>query len=109
MENLFNITEKAAEQVAEIQIKEGKQNSFLRVSVHGGGCSGLSYRLSFEETKKEKDLLFDAGIKIIIDPRSMIFLKGTVIDYTDGLEGQGFTFANPNAKSSCGCGQSFSS
>jgi len=108
MENVFNITEKAAEQVVTIQKKEGKESSFLRISVVGGGCSGLSYRLNFEENKKDSDLLFDAGVKIIIDRRSIVFLRGAVIDFTDGLTGQGFTFNNPNSKSSCGCGQSFS-
>jgi len=103
------ITEKAAQQVRMIQERENRPDSLLRVSVIGGGCSGLSYKLSFEDQAKDKDQvvsMFD--IKMLVDPKSILFLKGIVIDFTDGLEGQGFVFSNPNAKQSCGCGTSFS-
>lgn len=103
------MTEKAAAQVKLIQERENRVNQFLRVSVVGGGCSGLSYKLSFEEAPKERDKTGEAfGVKFVIDPKSLLFLKGIVVDFTDGLDGQGFVFNNPNAKSSCGCGTSFS-
>jgi len=79
------------------------------VSVVGGGCSGLSYKLSFEDAPKEKDKTFDNyGVTMLVDPKSLLFLKGIEVDFTDGLSGQGFVFQNPNAKSTCGCGTSFS-
>ncbi len=103
------ISEKAALQVKQIQEREGKAQSLLRVSVVGGGCSGLSYKLSFEESSKEKDNVIEQhGIKLLVDGKSLLFLKGTILDFTDGLSGQGFVFTNPNAKTSCGCGSSFS-
>jgi iron-sulfur cluster assembly protein len=105
----IQISDKAAQQVRTIQEREGKASSFLRLSVVGGGCSGLSYKLSFEETPKEKDQTFDFnGVKVLVDPKSLLFLKGMILDFTDGLTGQGFVFNNPNAKQSCGCGSSFS-
>lgn len=106
---LFGVTEKAAVQIKLIQERENRQTQYLRVSVVGGGCSGLSYKLSFDEGMKEKDKLVEEfGIKLVVDSKSALFLKGTVLDFTDGLSGQGFVFTNPNAKSSCGCGSSFS-
>jgi iron-sulfur cluster assembly protein len=81
----------------------------LRVSVVGGGCSGLSYKLSWEETPKENDKITNVdGLVIVVDPKSFLFIQGIELDYTDGLDGQGFQFNNPNAKRSCGCGSSFS-
>lgn len=106
---ILQISEKAANQVRLIQEREGKINGHLRVSVVGGGCSGLSYKLSFEDQPKEKDKVIEEnGVKMLVDPKSLLFLKGILIDFTDGLQGQGFVFANPNAKQSCGCGTSFS-
>jgi len=106
---LITVSEKAAVQVKMIQERESRINHFLRVSVVGGGCSGLSYKLSFEEAPKEKDKVVEAfGIKVVVDAKSALFLKGIELDFTDGLNGQGFVFNNPNAKSSCGCGSSFS-
>ncbi|MEO5668450.1 MAG: iron-sulfur cluster assembly accessory protein [Bdellovibrionota bacterium] len=105
----ISVSEKAAAQVKSIQEREGKTDSYLRLSVVGGGCSGLSYKLSFEDAPKEKDRLVEIfGIKVVADSKSLLFLKGTILDFTDGLEGQGFVFNNPNAKQSCGCGSSFS-
>lgn len=104
-----DISERAAAQVKQIQEREGTAHKLLRVSVVGGGCSGLSYKLSFEEAPKEKDRVIEKhGIKLLVDPKSLLFVKGTVLDFTDGLQGQGFVFQNPNAKQSCGCGSSFS-
>ena len=106
---LVQISEKAAAQVKLIQERENKPNTLLRVSVVGGGCSGLSYKLSFDDAPKEKDKVIEAhGIKLLVDGKSALFLRGTVLEFTDGLTGQGFVFSNPNAKSSCGCGSSFS-
>ncbi len=105
----IEITEKAAVQVKQIQERENRPSSYLRVSVVGGGCSGLSYKLSFEDQPKEKDQTVEAfGVRVLVDPKSLLFLKGIVLDFTDGLDGQGFVFTNPNAKQSCGCGSSFS-
>ena len=109
MNTVLQVTEKAAAQVKSIQEREGKPSSFLRVSVVGGGCSGLSYKLSFEDAATERDQIVEfCGVKILVDKKSSLFLKGTQLDFTDGLTGQGFVFTNPNAKSSCGCGSSFS-
>lgn len=81
----------------------------LRVGVKGGGCSGFSYVLDLTESQKDTDELFEQrGIKIICDPKSLLYLNGTVIDFKDELMGRGFVFQNPNATSSCGCGSSFS-
>ncbi len=107
---LFQVSDKAIAQVKQIQERENKTKSYLRVSVVGGGCSGLSYKLSFDENPpKEKDKVVEShGVTIVIDAKSALFLKGTILEFTDGLTGQGFVFQNPNAKSSCGCGSSFS-
>ncbi|NCN41216.1 iron-sulfur cluster assembly accessory protein [bacterium] len=105
----ISMTEKAAAQIKMIQEREDTVHKYLRVSVVGGGCSGLSYKLSFEEAPGEKDRVEEFfGIKMLADPKSLLFLKGTELDFTDGLDGQGFVFQNPNAKQSCGCGSSFS-
>jgi len=107
-EKPINITEKAIEQVLTIQSKDQKLGQFLRISVVGGGCSGLSYKLDFSNEKKEKDLEIDyQQIKVLVDPKSLLFLKNMNLDFTDGLNGQGFVFSNPNAKQTCGCGSSF--
>ncbi|MEA5612277.1 iron-sulfur cluster insertion protein ErpA [Nodularia spumigena] len=81
----------------------------LRVGVKGGGCSGFSYILDLTETQKESDELFEQhGIKIIVDPKSLLYLGGTTVDFKDEIMGRGFVFNNPNANTSCGCGSSFS-
>lgn len=103
------MTEKAAAQVKMIQEREDTVGKMLRLSVVGGGCSGLSYKLTFVDTPSEKDKEAEFfGIKVVADPKSLLFLKGTELDFTDGLDGQGFVFNNPNAKQACGCGASFS-
>ena len=107
---MIQVTEKAAETIRAIMQKEGLTDHGLRVAVVGGGCSGMSYRLNFEKDPAEGDKVWeDKGVRLIVDAKSHVFLNGTTLDYTDGLQGSGFTFVNPNAKSSCGCGQSFSS
>lgn len=106
---MIHLTENAVKQLQSIQASEKKVDHFLRVSVVAGGCSGMSYKLDFVPTPNEKDKLFDeSGIKIVIDPKSALFLKDMTLDFSSGLTGKGFEFHNPNAKKSCGCGTSFS-
>lgn len=90
--------------------EEGKNptEAFIRVGVKGGGCSGLSYDLSFDTEMKEDDKEFeDNGMKIVVDKKSFLYLIGTELDYSGGLNGKGFVFNNPNANRTCGCGESF--
>jgi iron-sulfur cluster assembly accessory protein len=106
---MITLTEKAAEQVKKILSDEKMENAYLRVQVVGGGCSGMSYKLGFEETPAEKDRAIESnGVKVLIDPKSALYLNGITVDYEGGLNGTGFQFVNPNAKKSCGCGTSFS-
>ncbi len=82
---------------------------YVRVGVKSGGCSGLSYELKFDKSKAEDDKLFeDNDIKIVVDKRSVLYLAGTILEYSGGLNGKGFVFNNPNAQRTCGCGESFS-
>jgi iron-sulfur cluster assembly protein len=84
-------------------------DTFIRVGVEGGGCSGLSYKLEFDNQMKEGDQVFeDKGIKIVVDRKSFLYLVGTELEYSGGLNGKGFVFKNPNASRTCGCGESFS-
>ncbi len=101
------VTESAAEQIKQL-LTEEKDKTGLRLEIRGGGCSGMSYGLSFD-TEQEKDHVVEAhGVKVYVDPKSAIYLKGTTLDFQSGLEGKGFMIKNPQAKSSCGCGSSFS-
>ena len=106
---MITVTEKAKNRIAELEKQEqqpGKRH--LRVSVSGGGCSGLMYNLSFDEAVKETDELFeDNQVKILVDKKSLLYLLGTTLDFSDGLNGKGFQFINPNASRTCGCGESF--
>ena len=84
-------------------------DSFIRVGVEGGGCSGLSYKLEFDNQMREGDQMFeDKGVKVVVDRKSFLYLVGTELEYTGGLNGKGFVFNNPNASRTCGCGESFS-
>ncbi len=105
----ITITRKAIEQVKELRAQNNIPEDYgLRVGVKGGGCSGMSYTLGFDGTRKESDLILDAdGVNIFIDPKSMFYLMGITLDFSDGLMGRGFTFNNPNATRTCGCGSSF--
>lgn len=106
---MITVTEKAASEIKRLLQKESDPNSFLRVQVVGGGCSGMSYKLGFETQKKEADKVFEEhGVKVVVDSKSYLYIAGTTLDFSDGLQGTGFNFVNPNAKKSCGCGSSFS-
>ncbi len=105
----ISISERATLKVKEL-MASGSMDAgyFVRVSVKGGGCSGLSYNLEFDNVLNESDQEFPVGdLKIICDLKSYLYLAGTELDYTDGLNGKGFAFINPNAKRTCGCGESF--
>ena len=91
-----------------MQAENKPADAFIRVGVEGGGCSGLTYMLVFDTELKPEDKVFeDKGIKIVCDRKSFLYLVGTELDYTDGLNGKGFQFNNPNASRTCGCGESF--
>ena len=106
---MVNITENARKQLKSIQSQENKEGYILRVSVIAGGCSGMSYKLDFVPGATDKDKIFDQeGLKVAVDPKSLLFLRDMTLDYSSGLNGKGFEFHNPNAKKSCGCGTSFS-
>lgn len=100
----------SAENKLNLLIKESEfKTPFVRVAVKGGGCSGLSYDLSFDSEKKDADTLVeDKTVKILVDKKSLLYLVGTELQYSDGLNGKGFNFVNPNASRTCGCGESFS-
>jgi iron-sulfur cluster assembly protein len=117
---IVELTDSAVNQVIRLLVKEpdkNPENYGLRLAIKGGGCSGLSYSLSFDE-RAAKDLEqnfpnsdFKAAIKnikVFVDPKSAIYLKGMIVDFDDGLMGKGFVFKNPNATNTCGCGESFS-
>lgn len=105
---MITLTPQALDQVKKLIEQEKQAGVALRVGVKGGGCSGLSYMMGFDATVRETDHAFEQdGVKIVVDPKSHLYLDGTTIDYTGGLGGSGFAFQNPNAKSSCGCGSSF--
>ncbi|MDI9356352.1 MAG: iron-sulfur cluster assembly accessory protein [Chitinophagaceae bacterium] len=103
------ITEKAKNKIIEIKKKENVETEHsIRVFVEGGGCSGLKYNLIFDSQIKESDSVFeDRGIKILVDKKSLLYILGTTLDFSDGLNGKGFQFMNPNATRTCGCGESF--
>ncbi len=108
---MIELTERAAQEVKTIiqQQSLDSDKTFLRVGVKGGGCSGFSYTLDLTEHRSENDEEWDLhGVKVVCDPKSNIYLSGTTVDFKDEVMGRGFTFTNPNATSSCGCGSSFS-
>ena len=106
----IKLTDRAASMVKETVEREGLQGSGLRVAVVGGGCSGFQYSLDIEKDERAGDMVFDVkGVKCFVDPMSSMYLLGVEIDYVEGQFGQsGFSFKNPNAKHTCGCGSSFS-
>ena len=108
MATTLELTPFAAEKVREIMAQQNPSPIGLRVSVVGGGCSGFSYQMNFENQTNPIDKTFEFdGLKVFVDQASLMYLKGTKIDYVETLEGAGFKFENPNVKSTCGCGSSF--
>lgn len=107
-ENLVKLTADAGEKVAALVARE-QQGSFLRIAISGGGCNGLSYKLRFTPEPRKGDILVrTAGVEVLVDSKTALYLKGTVLDYSHKLIAGGFKFSNPNAKASCSCGESFS-
>jgi iron-sulfur cluster assembly protein len=108
-DTLLTMTPAAADKVRELLVERQLDGFALRVFVQGGGCSGLSYGMAFEQNFYEQDRVVDAadGVKLVIDPTSLMYMQGSEIDYVDSLMGGGFAINNPNAVSSCGCGHSF--
>ncbi len=107
---MITVSESAAAQVVKLMSDEDMpENSFVRVGVKGGGCSGLMYEMDFDTEIKDGDQTFeDKGIKIVVEKKSYLYLIGTELRYSGGLNGKGFEFFNPNANRTCGCGESFS-
>jgi iron-sulfur cluster assembly protein len=107
-ENLVKLTEPAGTKVNALIAREN-QGGYLRIAITGGGCNGLSYKMRFTgETKKGDILVRTGGAKVLVDAKTALYLKGTILDYSNKMVGGGFKFSNPNAKASCSCGESFS-
>lgn len=105
---MVTVSETAAKKLNLLIEESGFKTPYVRVSVKGGGCSGLSYDLSFDTDQQPADTLAEnKGVKILIDMKSLLYLYGTELDFSDGLNGKGFQFINPNASRTCGCGESF--
>lgn len=108
---MIKVSDTAKTKISQLMAEEGFNviNDYVRVGVKSGGCSGLSYELKFDNSSREEDKIFeDNAVKIIIDKKSFLYLVGTTLEYSGGLNGKGFVFNNPNANRTCGCGESFS-
>lgn len=108
---MITVSDTARKKVVELMTDDGfdATTDYVRVGVKSGGCSGLSYDLTFDKSQQEEDKIFeDNGVKIIVDKKSFLYLVGTTLEYSGGLNGKGFVFNNPNAQRTCGCGESFS-
>jgi len=106
----IKVTDRAIQEIKNIMKEQSiPQNYVLRVGVQGGGCSGFQYSLAFDENMSENDFAYDfENVKVVVDYKSLLYLKGVSLDFQDGLNGRGFVFNNPNATRTCGCGSSFS-
>ncbi|MCH4822638.1 iron-sulfur cluster assembly accessory protein [Gramella lutea] len=108
---MIKVSEEAKNKISTLMTEEGfsVDSDYVRVGVKSGGCSGLSYELKFDKSQAEGDKIFeDNNVKIVVDKRSVLYLAGTILEYSGGLNGKGFVFNNPNAQRTCGCGESFS-
>ena len=106
--SVVRLTEPAASKVLELRARDGGAEAALRIKVIGGGCSGLQYQLSFDSATEDMDHDQEMhGVRLLVDAKSAIYLAGATVDYVDDLNGSGFRIENPNAKSTCGCGESF--
>ena len=108
-ERLIRVTPSAAQKVSSLLGRQGRPEGVLRVAVMGGGCSGLQYKMDLQDGPANRDILVEtSGIKVVVDPKSALYVTGSELDYVDALQGGGFKVNNPNAASSCSCGESFS-
>lgn len=106
---MITISDAAKNRLLQLLKKDDRNNSFVRVGVESGGCSGLSYKLDFDDKKNADDeVVENNGITLIVNKKSFLYLVGTTLEFSDGLNGKGFVFNNPNASRTCGCGESFS-
>jgi len=106
---MITVTDSAKKQAIRLMEDDDRTGLFIRVGVEGGGCSGLMYQLDFDNTETENDKTFENNnIKIVVEKKSFLYLVGTTLDFSGGLNGKGFVFVNPNADRTCGCGESFS-
>ena len=104
----FTLTDASIEKIKSMAVKDGLDDASIRVSVIGGGCSGFSYDISFDDTKRDGDQVMDTGkFKVYVDPMSYMYVQNTIVDYVESFNFTGFHFDNPNAKRTCGCGSSF--
>jgi iron-sulfur cluster assembly protein len=106
---MLKVSDSAKNRLEHLLNQEKEEKNYVRVGVESGGCSGLSYKLEFENIRHDDDELFeDNGISVLINKKSVLYLAGTILEFSDGLNGKGFVFNNPNANRTCGCGESFS-
>jgi iron-sulfur cluster assembly protein len=108
MPPLVQVSPKALKEIQRFLAQQDNPNLGIRLAIKGGGCSGLSYHMDYDEPKERDHVLNQDGISVLIDRKSAIYLKGMTLDFNDGLNGRGFKFINPNASNTCGCGESFS-
>lgn len=107
---MIKVSEQAKSKISQLMMESGQalEEGYVRVGVASGGCSGLSYKMDFDTEIKDSDKLFeDQGVRILVDKKSFLYLIGTTLEYSGGLNGKGFSFNNPNASRTCGCGESF--
>lgn len=108
-ERLIKVTASAAKKVSSLLTRQGRANGVLRVAVVGGGCSGLQYKMDLQDAPASRDIMVETGgIKVVVDPKSALYVTGSELDYVDALQEGGFKVKNPNAATSCSCGESFS-
>jgi iron-sulfur cluster assembly protein len=108
-ERLIKVTPSAAEKVKSLLARQGRPQGVLRVAVVGGGCSGLQYKMDLQDGPANRDILVESGgIQVVVDPKSALYVTGSELDYVDALQGAGFKVKNPNAATTCACGESFS-